>query len=386
MAKAKQPLTLLFFSPYFYPYLSGLTQYPYRLFTHIPPDIKATCLTFRHESNIAPFEALSDRCSIVRMPAAFRLSKGFISPSSLDFFWRYTSTADVVLLNLPSFEGIFLAFFAWLRKKPVVSLLHCEVLLPPSFINSVINSILNAAVWLQLAISKKIIVYTTDYYANKPFYARFQHKMQVIPPPVHSDVPDPCQLKLFTKQRTGKKCIGFCGRIAYEKGVDVLINAVAGRTDIVLFFAGPTGSQVVGEESSFTHIRALLKEKKIPHHFFGSLQGAALSAWYQSLDVLVLPSINKTEAFGMVQAEAMIQGVPVVASNLPGVRVPIRLTGMGELANPNDVYNLRKTIDMVLAHRRHYASPLLQQKACTLFNAQKTYKAVYDTLVRCAYS
>ena len=50
-----------------------------------------------------------------------------------------------------------------------------------------------------------------------------------------------------------------------------------------------------------------------------------MSSFYKSIDLLVLPSINQTEAFGMVQAEA-IAGTPVIAGNLPGVRIPIKLT------------------------------------------------------------
>ena len=54
-----------------------------------------------------------------------------------------------------------------------------------------------------------------------------------------------------------------------------------------------------------------------------------MGSFYTCIDVLVVPSINSTEAFGLVQVEAMMMGVPVVASDLPGVRVPVQKQGWG---------------------------------------------------------
>jgi glycosyltransferase involved in cell wall biosynthesis len=61
-----------------------------------------------------------------------------------------------------------------------------------------------------------------------------------------------------------------------------------------------------------------------------------MPAFYSNLDLLVVPSLNSTETFGFVQIEAMMNGVPVVASELPGVRVPIGMTGMGEIVPKGD--------------------------------------------------
>jgi glycogen synthase len=57
-----------------------------------------------------------------------------------------------------------------------------------------------------------------------------------------------------------------------------------------------------------------------------------MSALYPNLDVLTVPSLNSTEAFGLVQIEAMMNGVPCVASALPGVRQPVSMHGMGRIA------------------------------------------------------
>jgi glycosyltransferase involved in cell wall biosynthesis len=65
--------------------------------------------------------------------------------------------------------------------------------------------------------------------------------------------------------------------------------------------------------------------------------------------VLVVPSLNATESFGLVQIEAMMNGVPVVASNLPGVRQPVSMTGMGLIAEVGDADSLADALLRILA-------------------------------------
>lgn len=380
MAEKKSPLTVLFFTPYFSPYISGLTQYPYRLFSEHKENMEATCLTFRHEDTLPLTTRITKDFLIKRMPFLFRISKGFISPQSLVIFWRELKDHDVVLLNLPSVEGVLLALFARMRGIPVISLLHCEVLLPPGILNRFINSILNIAVYLQLFLSEKIIVYTTDYYDGKPHYAKFKKKMHVILPPVHNEVPSiPFKTELESMKKS-RMAIGFCGRIAYEKGIETLIHALKGVDEYMLFFAGPHGKEVIGEDKYYAKIRELLATFHIPHIFLGTLSGPKLSAFYNAIDVLVLPSINKTEAFGMVQVEAMLQGTPVVASDLPGVRIPIRLSRMGKIVTPNDPTKLTEAIKEVMTHRTQYGSVHLAKQLATHFDSQKTYRTVYNLL------
>jgi glycosyltransferase involved in cell wall biosynthesis len=79
-----------------------------------------------------------------------------------------------------------------------------------------------------------------------------------------------------------------------------------------------------------------------------------LGNFYANLAVLVLPSINATEAFGMVQVEAMLCGTPVVCSDLPGARVPVLETGMGEIAKKKDSKDLAAKIVKVLNNRSDY--------------------------------
>ena len=70
--------------------------------------------------------------------------------------------------------------------------------------------------------------------------------------------------------------------------------------------------------------------------------------------MLVLPSLNSTEAFGLVQIEAMLNGVPCVPSALPGVRMPVQMHGMGRVSEIGDSDSLAASILAVLDDPRKF--------------------------------
>jgi glycosyltransferase involved in cell wall biosynthesis len=112
----------------------------------------------------------------------------------------------------------------------------------------------------------------------------------------------------------------------------------------------------------------------------GNLSEKRLGAFYKAIDVLVLPSINSTEAFGMVQAEAMLLGTPVVATNLPGVKIPISLTKMGIIVEPKNEKQLAEAISEILKNRKKYTNKNLIKNAEKIFNIKNVYQ-FYDNLV-----
>ena len=83
--------------------------------------------------------------------------------------------------------------------------------------------------------------------------------------------------------------------------------------------------------------------------FLGKISDEELPRIYQQADLLVLPSINKNEAFGLVLLEAMACGVPVIASDLPGVRTVFEDGRQGLLCKPGDVSDLKNKIEEILA-------------------------------------
>ncbi|MBI4121902.1 MAG: glycosyltransferase [Parcubacteria group bacterium] len=85
-------------------------------------------------------------------------------------------------------------------------------------------------------------------------------------------------------------------------------------------------------------------------HFRGSLPDDELVKAYQQADLTVLPSVDRSEAFGLVLLESMACGTPVLATALPGVRTVVDAGKTGFLVEANNVDALRAQLVSCLAH------------------------------------
>ena len=375
-------MKILFFSPYFYPYTSGVTTYPQKILSYLSKKNEIEVLTFKYDKKLEP-EEMYDKYKILRMNYWFKISKGFISPQSIFYFLNKINMADIVILNQPNFEGLFLALLGKLFHKKIISIFHCQVFLEGNFLIKIINFVLNTSIKLQLYLSDKIVVYTKDYINSLPNLKPFRKKTVFTFPPIDRLKVDKNYFSKLKKIKKTDIWIGYSGRVASEKGIEYLvqsINRLDIKKNIRLILAGPYGKEVVGENIYYEKIVKVLKKYKIKNIFLGNLTSKQLGAFYKSIDVLVLPSINQTEAFGIVQVEAMIAGTPVITSNLPGVRMPIKLTKMGIIVEPKNIDQLSQAIRDVLKNKNKFVNDKLIKNAQEIFNIKETYK-VYDKLL-----
>jgi rhamnosyl/mannosyltransferase len=102
----------------------------------------------------------------------------------------------------------------------------------------------------------------------------------------------------------------FVGRLVYYKGLSVLLEAMAAtRASLVVAGDGPL------EPALRARVAALGLEGRVG--FFPGLPDEDVRRLYRACDVFVLPSTERTEAFGLVQVEAMASGLPVVSTDVP---------------------------------------------------------------------
>lgn len=116
--------------------------------------------------------------------------------------------------------------------------------------------------------------------------------------------------------------------------------------------------------------------------FLGVLNPREMTAFFHNCDVTVLPSLNSTESFGLVQVEGMLCGVPSIASALPGVRQPVLMTGMGEVVPIGDSAALAEAIIRVLDDKAKYTRPRSDIEA--LFSTPRTaelYEKLFEELL-----
>ncbi|HRO25238.1 MAG TPA: glycosyltransferase, partial [Promineifilum sp.] len=136
-----------------------------------------------------------------------------------------------------------------------------------------------------------------------------------------------------------------------------------------------------GEEAYANRLAPLFEQFKAHYKLLGTLQGDELTAFYRNLDILCICSLNSTESFGLVQIEAMRNGVPVAACNLPGVRQPVTMTGMGEVTAIGDSDALAEALIRILDDREQYVrSPELISESFDPAQTAGEYVRIFEAL------
>jgi glycosyltransferase involved in cell wall biosynthesis len=348
---------------YYRPHVSGLTIYVERLSKALARQgHEITVLTSRYEPDLPRREHLGG-VRVERVPVAFRVSKGVIMPAFGYHATRWARWADVIQLHLPQFDAPGLALRGRLLGKPVVLTYHCDLLLPPGALNRVVNSVVLGMNRLAGNLADAVVTYTRDYAVHSPFLSRYlATKLHIIPPPVELDSCPPDVVAGFRARHDleSQKVIGISARLATEKGIEVLLRALPlvleTYPEAIVLHAGPY-QNIIGEEAYAARLQPMFEQYRAHYRLLGTLHGAELTAFYRSLDVLVYSSLNSTESFGLGQIEAMMNGVPTVVSDLPGVRQPVTMTGMGEIFPVGDHGALAEALIRVLVDRDRYRRP-----------------------------
>ncbi len=167
--------------------------------------------------------------------------------------------------------------------------------------------------------------------------------------------------------RPEQRVLAFTGRLVPHKGVDQILRALAALPpDVALI--------VIGRGPRLSSLVALARRLGVEDRvrFLPEVSDEELPLHLRAADLFVFPSQNRLEGFGLVIAEAMACGLPVVVADLPGVRELITPGVEGELVQPMIVPDLVRQVSGLLddperrqrmgaaARRRaeqHYALP-----------------------------
>ncbi len=348
---------------YYHPHVSGLTIYVKRLATALAQrGHQVTVLTSQYNRDL-PLEEEIDGVRVVRVPVLLRISKGVIMPTFPLKAWRLIREHDVVSIHLPQFEASLLGLLGRLARRPLVLTYHCDLQVPKGWFNRVVDRVVFVSNYLAGHMAQAAVAYTRDFAEHSHFLSRFLGKVEVIPPPVIMPTPQPDQVEAFRQQHDlgDRPVVGMAARLATEKGVEVLIEAMPRLLEafprLKVLFAGQY-QDVMGEEAYYRRLMPMIDRLGKEHwEFLGVLTQDQMAPFFAACDVLVVPSLNSTESFGLVQVEAMLCGTPSIASNLPGVRQPPKMTGMGEVVPLGDAYALAETILRVLRQPQEYQRP-----------------------------
>jgi len=334
-------MKILICSTYFYPYSSGLTVYARRLMDGLA-DLghEVVVLTSQYKKELPLSERLG-KGLIVRVPVGMKLSKGVLMPSLPKVADQLIEWADVVNIHLPQFEGVLLSRIAKRMGKPILATYHCDLVMKGA-LNKIAGSVTTMLGKEVLKDANLIVQNSLDYAENSPVLMRYLGKIVEVPTPVNVQTLPKKSGEAYRQKigvKKNEKVIGMAGRVATEKGFEYLVMAMpaifAAYPNARIVHAGSWKS-VIGEEKYQKLIERFIRPLGDKWESLGYLDDEDFEAFFAACDVLVFSSLNATESFGIVQIEAMAQGTPVVASDLPGVRQPVLQTGLGKLVPLRD--------------------------------------------------
>lgn len=375
---------------YYRPHTSGLTIYAERMARAlVQRGHQVTILTSRYDKKL-PLEEYLDGVRIIRVPVLFRISKGVIMPKIGWLASRLIRSHDVVHLHLPQFDAAGFAIRGRLFRKPTVITYHCDLKMPKGLLSWAANQAVNFMNHLACSFTHRIVTYTQDYADHSALLKKFKKKIAIIDPPVVNPEISADEARTFRKRilsgQNKYPIIGMAARFATEKGVEVLSSAmkrvIEVYPDAQVWFAGPY-ENILGEQGYYNRLIPDIRklEDSGNWRFLGLLSPREMSAFYRNIDMLVIPSLNSTEAFGLVQIEAMIHDVPSIASDLPGVRQPVLRHQLGEVIPIGDAPALAASVIKVIKNKKKYPYSAQQLKShYSPERAAQQYEALFEVI------
>jgi len=249
--------------------------------------------------------------------------------------------ADILHLHLPN-PAATLAVLASGYRGAVITTYHSDVV-RQKVLAACFEPFLNAI----LRRSAAIICTSQRYLESSPALARFREKCVVIPYgiPVESVTDAEPEEVGAVRSRYGSNLILTVGRLVYYKGFEYLIDAmrhVNGR--LLIIGDGPLRTALEKQ------IRDLALGDRV--ELLGEIQNARLAPFYRAADIFAFPSIARSEAFGIVQIEAMACGLPIVNTDLDsGVPYVSRHCETGFTVPPRDPPALADALNTLLGER-----------------------------------
>jgi glycosyltransferase involved in cell wall biosynthesis len=211
--------------------------------------------------------------------------------------------ADVVHFHHPNPTGV-LSYLASGRRGPLVVTYHSDIVR-----QRVLGAAFSPVLHRFLRGAHAILASSPDYVASSPVLRTHAARVRIVPFGIRAEAfaaADPGAVAAL-RARHGPRLVLGVGRLVYYKGFDYLVRAmrtVDGR--LVLLGDGPLRGALQGLAAELGVADRVAFPGSVPE----------LAPWYHAADVFALPAVARSEAFGLVQLEAMAAGTPVVNTRL----------------------------------------------------------------------
>jgi len=363
----------------FPPYQGGMGNSAYH-FAQYTAKLKhqVTVLTINYGQSLQNFD--NGQLEILRLKSIFKLGNAGIL---LSLLWRLPKY-DVVHLHYPfygSAEIVALVKLLWPNRLRLVVHYHMDNQ-GDGWKGFIFYLARKFFLPLILSLADEITCASLDYVKHSQagkYFRHHQRKFSQVTFGVNIQKFQPLITNRDLRDGNNSRMILFVGgldRQHYFKGVDNLLTAFSLLSDKY----PQTKLMIVGQGDLEEHYHETARDLKINDRviFKHNVDNQELVSCYQQADVLVLPSINQSEAFGIVLLEAMACGKPVIASNLPGVRGVFKNGEQGLLIKPNDIDDLKEKLSRIISNDK--LAQRLGQSARELVEKNYTWEKAADKL------
>ncbi|GAB6065811.1 glycosyltransferase family 4 protein [Aquifex pyrophilus] len=320
----------------------GIELFSYDLLEYLnKKGVKADLLCFGNETakkEYRSFEYFESKMNIKLNSA----------PLSLDFiktFKQIEKKYDIIHVHSPNPLAEMVALFT---SKNIIIHWHSDI------VRQKISYIFYKPIQqLMLRKAKKIICTSPQYFETSTQIENFKEKVIIIPlglstNRLNSEELDKKWLGLQSKLR-GKKIVLSIGRLVYYKGFEYLIKASKYLdNDIVIL--------IVGDGPLYKNLKNLIKKLHLENKVFllGRVRNTAV--FIKNCDVFCLPSIERSEAFGLVLVEALFYGKPLVTTDVYGSGMSyININGITGFVVPHkNPKALANAINKILSNKDLY--------------------------------
>ncbi len=285
---------------------------------------------------------------VYRAKSYGKLFSTSVSPQMILLLKRLADSYDIVHLHHPDPMAAISYLLARPSRPKLVFHWHSDILRQKRlfyFYRPFLNAVLRKA--------SVILCTSYDYLRGSEQLEGFKEKCKVVPLGISTEKLrwNPKKVTEIRNSFSGKKIVYSLGRFIYYKGYEYLIEAMKDvREDVVLLLGG--------EGPLKGHYETLVEKFGLRDRvfFLGRVPQELLGTYYAACDVFCLPSVEKTEAFGLVVIEAMSLGKPVVTTRVEGSGIGwVNLHGVSGLTvPPRDPKALAEAINTLLGDEELY--------------------------------
>jgi glycosyltransferase involved in cell wall biosynthesis len=257
--------------------------------------------------------SMIEQVNDVEVMRASSLGVFFSMPVSLNFPYylnKLSRDRDILLFHMP-FPLADLSYqMSRIRGKNILVWWHSDIVKQKILLYFYRPFLLSF-----LRKTKKIFVATPRHIDSSNVLMNFRSRCEVIPFGIDVKKYEKNE-RVVEKVRGiretyGPRIVLFVGRLIYYKGIEYLIQAMKTvEASLVVIGDGPLREELLSLTADVG------VEQKV-HFLGGGISDADMVAYYHACDVFVLPSVENSEAFGIVQMEAMACGKPVINTDLP---------------------------------------------------------------------